>query len=147
MIRYTFAKVMVMGMPNLLDVNNPFVIGRDVKHIINVSENTYSLEVGQALADRGICTYHFPLSEDYGADWRGNLLEALATLKAIVGRDERVVVHCGFGNNRSRTVVEALYYLLTGEMYQDEYKGFENHLLYNVSQGHFEVGDLDGLVM
>lgn len=71
------------------------------------------------MADRGICTYHFPLSEDYGADWRGNLMEALATLKAIVGRDERVVVHCGF----------------------------ENHLLYNVSQGHFEVGDLDGLVM
>ncbi len=46
------------------------------------------------------------------------------------------VVHCDFGNNRSRSFVEAFYYLLNNEHFPDEYKGAFNHLVYNCSIKH-----------
>lgn len=45
-------------------------------------------------------------------------------------------VHCDFGNNRSRTFVEALYYCLHREHIEDEYRGEVNHLAYNCKIGH-----------
>lgn len=56
------------------------------------------------------------------------------------------MVHYGCGNNPSRTVVECLYYGMTGLMYEDEYKGFTNHLLYNIDQRHFTMEDIVGIV-
>ena len=92
-----------------------------------------------ALDEIGIVCYHYPLSETFGKDWTENLNFALSRLSSFLDANECVVVHCGCGNNRSRTVVEAYYYQVTGEMYQDEYKGFENHLLYIVSEKHFTM--------
>ena len=46
------------------------------------------------------------------------------------------IVHCDFGNNRSRSFVEALYFKIRGEQLADEYKGEFNHLIYNCKLGH-----------
>ena len=40
-----------------------------------------------------------------------------------------MVVHCDFGQHRSRLVVEAFYFAKYGEHFTDEYKGFTNHLI------------------
>ena len=50
--------------------------------------------------------------------------------------EEKVIVHCYCGNNRSRTVVEAFHYAKTGTHLEDEYKGELNHLIYNSKNGH-----------
>ena len=50
--------------------------------------------------------------------------------------DEKAIVHCTCGNNRSRTVVEAFHFAKTGTHLPDEYNGEFNHLLYNVNNGH-----------
>ena len=49
---------------------------------------------------------------------------------------KKIIVHCDFGNNRSRTLVEAFYYHLFGKHMEDEYKGEINHLVYNSKVGH-----------
>ena len=47
-----------------------------------------------------------------------------------------MIVHCDMGNNRSKSFVEAFYFLLKGEQYPDEYNGEYNHLIYNSKIGH-----------
>ena len=43
---------------------------------------------------------------------------------------------CDFGVNRSRTVIEAFHYAKMGFHFEDEYKGYANHLIYNCAAGH-----------
>lgn len=40
------------------------------------------------------------------------------------------------GNHRSRLVVEAFHYVKTGTHFADEYKGYENHLIYDCCSGY-----------
>ena len=47
-----------------------------------------------------------------------------------------MVVHCDFGQHRSRLVVEAFYFAKYGEHFTDEYKGFTNHLIYDCMSHH-----------
>lgn len=47
-----------------------------------------------------------------------------------------MIVHCDFGNNRSRSFVEAFHYMVIGRQLEDEYKGEINHLAYNCKAGH-----------
>ena len=48
----------------------------------------------------------------------------------------RSLVCCDFGVNRSRTVIEAFHYAKMGYHFEDEYKGYTNHLIYNCEMGH-----------
>ncbi len=123
-------------MPTMNDIRNPYIFPAGIRHIINVSEHKYPEDVRKAIEDKGIKCYHFPISEADGASWDASIKEALTILRAIHDMKEGVIVHCTCGNNRSRSVVEAFHLDLTGEHIDDEYKGYSNHYLYNVSIGH-----------
>ena len=64
------------------------------------------------------------------------LLNAVAKLAEYDKDGGHIIVHCMGGNNRSRTVVEAFHYIKTGAQFDDEYKGYPNHLLYNCGEGY-----------
>ena len=64
-----------------------------------------------------------------------NILRAVHILEKADAEGVPVIVHCGFGNNRSRVVVECFYYRKTGFQLKDEYKGTVNHLAYNCGIG------------
>ena len=127
-----------MGMPTMSDILNPYIFSPAVKHIVNVCEHDYPKDIRKAIDAKGISRYHFPISEADGAQWDESLKAATDVLKGIHDKGEGAIVHCSCGNNRSRSVVEAFHLLLTGEHIDDEYKGFQNHYLYNVSIGHIK---------
>ena len=129
---YPFANLIVTGFPTMADLNNKWIFPLDVKVIINVSGHEYSKDVAAILSRRGVKTYHFPLVEegpDMGMD---NILSAVKVLQEADSMGEKAVLHCTCGNN----VAEAFCYAKTGENFADEYKGYQNHLVYNCETGH-----------
>lgn len=97
---------------------------------------TLSDELAHAMKGHGIEWLFLPVSEELGADWTSSLRIALPKMYEAFKTGKKQVIHCDFGNNRSRSFVEAFYYFLTGEQFQDEYKGEFNHLAYNSKVGH-----------
>lgn len=132
---YQFAKVAVMGFPTKSDIENRFIFG-DVAHLINVSGHEYPKDIQTALQEHGISVYYLPLVEEGPDMGFENILKAVDILKNADRNNEKAIVHCTCGNNRSRTVVEAFYYSQTGEHLRDEYKGELNHIIYNSANGH-----------
>ena len=135
MKNYSFAPISAREYPSVKILDHPYIWG-GVSFCINVSEEPYSSELVEAMKGHGIEWLHLPISEDLGSDWSSMLERALPKMYEAYKTGKKQVVHCDFGNNRSRTFVEALYYLLTGEQFQDEYKGEVNHLAYNCKRGH-----------
>jgi len=133
---YSFSKLVVRGYPTVTDINNPYIYSSDVKAVINVSGQDYPKEILSLFATRGIRTYFFPLTEEGPDMGIGNLIAAVKQLEFEDKSGNKVILHCMCGNNRSRTVAEAFYFHKTGEQFEDEYKGFKNHLLYNSANGH-----------
>ena len=132
---YTFAQLQARSFPTMIEAHNPYIYGR-VKVVVNVSEQDYPRALSREFKRMGITCYHFPLVET-GTDMGfGNILKAVLALENADQSGHYAVVHCDFGNNRSRTMVEAHYYMLRGEQFQDEYKGEVNHLAYNCKAGH-----------
>lgn len=143
MKRYEFAKIAVMGMPMLHDIENMFIFG-EAHHLINVSGHSYTKQIAKALIEHGVTTYDLPLVETGSDMGLNNILKAISILKTLDDANEQVIVHCTGGNNRSRTVVEAFYFYKTGLHYRDEYKGEINHLIYNSKNGHLpEITQLE----
>jgi Dual specificity phosphatase, catalytic domain. len=89
-----------------------------------------------AMQEKGISWFGCGVSEDDGDDWFDALKMALRIMFTAYMSGMKMIVHCDFGNNRSRTFVEAFYYVLKGEQFPDEYKGEFNHLIYNCKIGH-----------
>lgn len=83
----------------------------------------------------GIQAYHFPLVETGNDMGLENILKAVRVLEKADADGAPAVVHCGFGNNRSRVVVECYHYRKLGFQLEDGYKGAFNHLAYNCSAG------------
>lgn len=133
---YNFAQISAREYPSVKLLDHPYVWG-GVKFCINVSEKPYSPELVKAMKEHGIEWVFLPVSEGMGADWTSALETALPRMYEAYKAGKRQVIHCDFGNNRSRTFVEAFYYLLTKEQFHDEYKGEINHLAYNCKRGHF----------
>jgi len=132
---YTFSNLTVRPFPTVADLNNLWIFG-GVQAIINVSGHDYSDEVKKLLSDKGVEPYWFPLVEegpDMGLD---NIIRAVKVLQQCDEEGKKVVLHCTCGNNRSRTVAEFFHFIKTGEQFEDEYKGYANHLLYNIAEGH-----------
>ncbi len=123
--------------PTLLDLQNKWVFG-NVHCVINVSERE-STEMIQAYADRGIAYYHFPLQENVPDIGWNNVLQATQILLEMIKMHVNTIVHCGFGNHRSPLIVEAAHYAIFEAHYADEYKGYYNHLLYDIKQGYLSL--------
>ena len=132
---YTFAPISAREYPTIALLDNPYIWG-GVRFCVNVSERPYSVELAKALADRGIEWVYCPVSEDDGAQWLDALITALPKMLYAFKMGQKQVVHCDFGNNRSRTFVEALYFVLNNKHFADEYKGEINHLVYNCAIKH-----------
>ena len=131
---YQFARIQVRPFPSLAEVRNPFIYGR-AGCVVNVSEKGYSKELRKELELQGLQIWHFPLVEtgtDMGIE---NILQCVRILEYADREGIPVIVHCGFGNNRSRVVVECFHFRKMGFQLEDEYKGAENHLVYNCDIG------------
>lgn len=143
---YTFAPITAREYPTLILLDHPYIWG-GVKFCVNVSEKPYSAELKKALAAHEIEWVHCPISEDPGAEWMEALSIALPKMYRAYKDGKKQVVHCDFGNNRSRTFVEALYFAIAGKQYEDPYKGDFNHLIYNCKEGHLpDVADLEARI-
>ena len=132
---YSFAPISAREYPSVTILDHPY-IWSGVSFCINVSEEPYSSELVEALKGHSIEWVHLPVSEELGSDWTSALEMALPKMYEAYSARKKQVVHCDFGNNRSRTFVEALFYLLTREQFKDGYKGEVNHLVYNSKRGH-----------
>lgn len=142
---YDFAPIAAREYPTLKMLDHPYIWG-GVRYCINVSEKPYSPELEKAMKERGIEWLYCPLSEEMPScpDWTGPIYYAVAELCQAYEEGKKMVVHCDFGNNRSRTLIEAFYYRLFGEHLKDEYKGEINHIVYNSKVGHLPpVEDLE----
>lgn len=144
---YGFAPIAAREYPSIKVLDHPYIWG-GVQFCINVSEKSYSTELVDAMRGHGIEWMFLPVSEELGADWISALETALPIMYEMYKAGKKQVVHCDFGNNRSRTFVEVFYYLLKGEQFQDEYKGEINHLIYNCKRGHLPpIEEIKGWIL
>ena len=132
---HSFASISARDYPTVKILDHPYIWG-GVQFCLNVSEKPYSDELASAMAAHGIEWAFCPVSEDDGTDWTKAIAQGMRALQEAYYAGKKIIVHCDCGNNRSRTFVEALYFILTGEEFQDEYKGAFNHLAYNCMVGH-----------
>lgn len=134
---YPFALIAARDYPTIRQLDNPYTWG-GIQFCVNVSEKPYSPELEAAMKERGIDWLFCPLSEQTPEwnDWEAPLCTVVEALYGAFLDGKKMVVHCNFGNNRSRTMIEAFYYVLEGKQFEDEYKGEVNHLAYNCKIGH-----------
>lgn len=142
---YDFAPISAREYPTAKILDHPYIWG-GVQFCVNVSEKPYTPELEAAMAAHSIEWLHCPVSEEPGSDWVNALDEALTTLSVAHREGMKMVVHCDCGNNRSRTFIEAFYFMLTGQHFHDEYKGEYNHLIYNCKAGHLPEKDIETLI-
>lgn len=147
MKNYSFAPIAAREYPTVRALDNPYIWG-GVSLSVNVSEKPYSAELVKAMKEKGIEWIHCPVSEEPGQKWLESLLTAVAKMLVAYEDGKKIVVHCDFGNNRSRSFVEALYFAIRCDHLKDEYKGEVNHLVYNCKEGHLpELGTLENLLL
>lgn len=135
---YSFSKITVRALPSLHDLGNRYIV-EDKKCLINVSERVVSEAYLNKLKELGMEYYQFPLQEDVEDIGWENVKKAVEVL--ILNHYEGIptLVCCTCGNHRSPLVAEAFHLALTGEIYEDEYKGHVNHLIYDIEEGHLPV--------
>ena len=102
---------------------------------MNVSQK-YKAEIVDAIKQKGIEYFHFPLDEEVPDIGWENIKKAVKTLMHYDNTDKHILVHCDGGNHRSRLVVEAFHYAKLGTHFIDEYKGYDNHLIYDCKSGY-----------
>lgn len=132
---YSFAPISACEYPTIKLLDHPYIWG-GVQFCVNVSEKPYTPELEAAMAVHGIEWVHCPVSEEPGADWLPSFADALPRLYLALKEGKKMIVHCDLGNNRSRSLVEALYFAIEHEEFDDPYKDADNHLEYNCVQGH-----------
>ena len=132
---YKFAKITVRPYPNMCDVNNKWIFTPEIGVVINVSQK-YKAEIVEAIKQKGREYFHFPLDEEVPDIGWENIKKAVKTLMHYDNTDKHILVHCDGGNHRSRLVVEAFHYAKLGTHFIDEYKGYDNHLIYDCKSGH-----------
>ena len=132
---YKFANITVRPYPNMCDVNNKWIFTPEIGVVVNVSQK-YKAEIVDAIKQKGIEYFHFPLNEEVPDIGWENIKKAVKTLMHYDNTDKHILVHCDGGNHRSRLVVEAFHYAKLGTHFIDEYKGYDNHLIYDCSSGY-----------
>lgn len=119
----------------MCDVNNNWIFTPEIGVVVNVSQK-YKAEIVDAIKQKGIEYYHFPLDEEVPDIGWENIKKAVKTLMYYDNTDKHILVHCDGGNHRSRLVVEAFHYAKVDTHFIDEYKGYDNHLIYDCKSGY-----------
>lgn len=119
----------------MADLNNPWIFPKDVAVVVSVTPH-YDANIVEAIQDKGIDFYHLPLEEGGGDIGWENIKRAVEVLLKYNHADKRIIVHCDFGQHRSRLVIEAFHYAKFGIHLHDEYKGYDNHLIYDCCTEH-----------
>ena len=132
---YKFANITVRPYPNMCDVNNKWIFTPEIGVVVNVSQK-YKAEIVDAIKQKGIEYFHFPLDEEVPDIGWENIKKAVKTLMHYDNTEKHILVHCDGGNHRSRLVVEAFHYAKLGTHFIDEYKGYDNHLIYDCCSGY-----------
>ena len=135
MKKYKFANITVRPYPNICDVVNKWIFTPEIGAVVNVSQK-YKADIADAIRQKGIEYFHFPLKEEVADIGWENIKKAVKILWIYDNTDKHILVHCDGGNHRSRLVVEAFYFAKFGTHLIDEYKGYENHLIYDCSAGY-----------
>ena len=135
MKKYDFANIIVRPYPNMCDVNNKWIFTPQIGVVVNVSQK-YKAEIVDAIKQKGIIYFHYPLEEEVVDIGWENVQKAVRTVMLYDNVGKHILVHCDGGNHRSRLVVEAFYFVKFGKHLIDEYKGYENHLIYDCSAGY-----------
>ena len=120
---YPFAKIAARCFPTVADLNNPWIFPNDVALAINVSKH-FDPKIAKAIEDKHIEYLHLPLDEEVADIGWNNIKEAVKHLLRYDKEDKRMIVHCDFGQHRSRLVIEAFYYAKYGEHFIDKYRRF-----------------------
>lgn len=118
----------------MCDVNNKWIFTPQINVVINVSQK-YKADIVEAIKQKRIKYYHFPLDEEVADIGWENIKKAVKVLFECEEQGKHILVHCDGGNHRSRLVVEAYHFAKLGTHFADEYKGYENHLIYDCSSG------------
>ena len=105
---YSFSKVSARGYLTEADYNNKYIFTDDLKQIINVSGRPFEKPLS-FFRERDLIARNMPLTEKDGDMGFDTLLKAVRYLLFWDRRDKRSIVCCGFGVNRSRTVIEAFH--------------------------------------
>ena len=130
---YTFANITARPFLTLNDANNKWIFTDKTKHVIDVCMYREP-EVIDLIQSKGATFDWFPTDErPMDLDM---ILKAVAKLIEYDRDGSHIIVHCLHGNNRSRTVVEAFHFAKLGFHFEDEYKGFTNHLVWNCASGY-----------
>lgn len=138
---YKFAKISARNFPTLADIRNPWIFPKDVAVIICVSQY-YDESLVNVFKQRGAEYHYLPLEEEVDDIGWENVKRAVEILLKYDKEDKRMVVHCDFGQHRSRLVVEAFHFAKYGRHLLDDYKGFDNHLIYDCLSCHLPVLDI-----
>lgn len=138
MHQYSFSKITVRALPSIHDLGNRYIVG-DNKCLINVSEKVVSEAYLNKLKELGLEYYQFPLKEEVDDIGWDNVKKAVQVLALNHYEEIPTLVCCTCGNHRSPLVAEAFYLAFDGDMYEDEYKGHINHLMYDIEEGHLPV--------
>lgn len=146
MKNYSFALLQARSFPTITEVENPYIYGR-VGVVLNVSLEEHSETLKQAFEKRGIKCFHFPLVETGGNMGLDNILKAIRVLEEANSAGLPAVIHCNWGNNRSRVVAEAFHFRKMGFHLEDGYKGSFNHLAFNCKSGHLpSLPEMEGFI-
>lgn len=131
---YTFANITARPFLTLNDAYNKWIFTDSTKHVIDVCMYREP-EVIDLIQSKGATFDWFPTDErPMDLDM---ILKAVAKLIEYDRDGSHIIVHCLHGNNRSRTVVEAFHFAKLGFHFEDEYKGFTNHLVWNCASGYW----------
>ncbi|MBQ2036582.1 MAG: dual specificity protein phosphatase family protein [Alistipes sp.] len=103
---YKFAKISARCFPTIADLNNPWIFPADVAVVISVTPH-YEAKIVDDLKVKGIDFYHYPLEEEVDDIGWENIKQAVEILLRYDKEDQRMIVHCDFGQHRSRLVIEA----------------------------------------
>ena len=132
---YPFAKIAARNFPTEDDLRNPWIFPSDVEVVICVSQR-YDMHLANMFSLRGVVYHYLPLDEEVADIGWQNILRAVEIILRADAEDKRVVVHCDFGQHRSRLVVEAFHFAKFGTHFLDSYHGYENHLIYDCKCNH-----------
>ena len=112
--------MIVSKFPTIIDIEDS---GCDV--LVNVSD-LYRPEAIQGIRD-----YWFPLGESFGFSL-ASIYGALKVMFEAYKSNQKVLLHCHAGKNRSQTVYECLYYVIIGEHAQNPDR---SKLMLNINDG------------